>query len=97
MARVGADQIVFAPVHLAFFLSSMAYLEGADPKQRLESSYAEAVKKNWMLWPVVQTVNFNYVPLQHRVLVVNVVSLGWNCYLSYVNSQGGASTKKSIE
>lgn len=33
-------------------------------------------------------INFKLVPLHHRVLVVNVVSLGWNCYLSFLNSQG---------
>jgi len=43
-----------------------------------------------MIWPVVQFVNFKYVPLELRVLVVNVVSLGWNCYLSYLNGGGGA-------
>lgn len=102
-------------------------MEGTDPKEKLESTYWEALKKNWMVWPAVQAVNFKFVPLEHRVLVVNVVSLGewsrvpvwgvhsrrwggvgwnwgrvggrglmrvcvctgWNCYLSYVNSQGG--------
>lgn len=29
-----------------------------------------------MVWPLVQAVNFRFVPLEHRVLVVNVVSLG---------------------
>ena len=89
-ARVLTDQTVFASCNLALFLSSMAWMEGADPKQRLNEKYIEALKKNWMVWPPVQTINFGFVPLQHQVLVVNVVSLGWNCYLSYVNSSGGA-------
>ncbi|MCJ1440341.1 MAG: Protein required for ethanol metabolism [Stictis urceolatum] len=93
-ARVLTDQVVFASTNLAFFLSSMAYMEGKSPKARLESTYVEALKKNWILWPAVQTVNFTYVPLHHRVLVVNVVSLGWNCYLSYVNSQGSSPSKE---
>ena len=66
----------------------MAYLEGTDPRAKLKSTYVEALKKNWMVWPGVQAINFKFVPLDHRVLVVNVVSLGWNCYLSYVNSKG---------
>ncbi|KAA8576400.1 hypothetical protein EYC84_006530 [Monilinia fructicola] len=40
-----------------------------------------------MIWPAVQAVNFKLVPLEHRVLVVNIVSLGWNCYLSYLNGR----------
>ena len=97
-ARVLTDQCIFATLNLGLFLSSMAYLEGANPRQRLQDKYAEALKKNWMLWPPVQTINFTLVPLEHRVLVVNVVSLGWNCYLSWVNSQGGKSGEaKEVE
>lgn len=58
------------------FLSSMAIMEGSSPKEKLESTYTNALTKNWMLWPAVQAVNFKFVPLEHRVLVVNVVSLG---------------------
>lgn len=51
-------------------------MEGTDPKEKLSGTYFEALKKNWMVWPAVQAVNFKFVPLEHRVLVVNVVSLG---------------------
>ena len=85
-ARVAADQVVFATTNLAFFLSSMAVMEGTSPKEKLEKSYLPGLKANWMLWPAVQAVNFKLVPLEHRVLVVNIVSLGWNCFLSYLNS-----------
>ena len=86
-ARVLADQTVFATTNLFVFLSSMAIMEGSSPKEKLEKSYVTALQKNWMVWPAVQAINFKLVPLHHRVLVVNVVSLGWNCYLSYLNSQ----------
>ena len=93
-ARVLTDQTVFASCNLAFFLGSMAYMEGASPKERLQSKYVEALKKNWLVWPAVQTFNFTVVPLHHRVLVVNIVSLGWNCYLSWVNSQPSPAKAK---
>ena len=59
-------------------------MEGSDPKEKLNSTYFEALKKNWMVWPAVQAINFKFVPLEHRVLVVNIVSLGeshksWHC------------------
>ena len=79
-ARVLTDQTVFASTNLFCYLSSMAIMEGTDPKEKLRSTYFEALKKNWMVWPAVQAVNFKFVPLEHRVLVVNVVSLGeWGC------------------
>ncbi|KAF2771167.1 hypothetical protein EJ03DRAFT_342496 [Teratosphaeria nubilosa] len=87
VARVAADQCIFAGCNLFVFLSTMAVLEGTDPKQKLDSTYFNALKKNWMVWPAVQFTNFKFVPLEHRVLVVNIISLGWNCYLSFLNSQ----------
>lgn len=65
----------------------MSIMEGSDPKEKLEKSYWSGLKANWALWPAVQAVNFKLVPLEHRVLVVNIVSLGWNCFLSWLNSQ----------
>ena len=87
-ARVGLDQTILAPGNLFLFLNTMALMEGSSASEKLESTYWPALSRNWMIWPVVQFINFKYVPLELRVLVVNIVSLGWNCYLSYLNSSG---------
>ena len=70
---------------MALFLSSMAIMEGTDPKEKLQKSYISGLKANYLVWPLVQAINFKFVPLDLRVLVVNFVSLGWNCFLSYLN------------
>ncbi|KZF24234.1 hypothetical protein L228DRAFT_228204 [Xylona heveae TC161] len=88
-ARVGLDQLAFTPLNLGFFLTSMSLMEGTDPKKKINDTYTKALTTNWMVWPWVQMANFTVVPLEHRVLVVNIVALGWNCYLSYINSSGG--------
>ncbi|KAJ5201400.1 Mpv17/PMP22 [Penicillium cinerascens] len=85
-ARVACDQILFAPVQLTCFLSSMAIMEGTSPVEKWKASFAPAYKANLFVWPFVQGANFAFVPLELRVLVVNVVSLGWNCFLSLMNS-----------
>lgn len=76
LAKVTADQCIFASTNLAVFLSTMAVLEGSDPREKLRSTYGNALTKNFMVWPWVQMVNFRFVPLEHRVLVVNGVALG---------------------
>ncbi|CAO2658123.1 Nn.00g073830.m01.CDS01 [Neocucurbitaria sp. VM-36] len=96
LARVACDQFLFAPVNMGLFLSSMAYLEGASVRQRLSDAYLPGYQKNLMVWPWVQFVNFKYVPADLRVLVVNVVSLGWNCYLSFLNSGGGKGKVEGV-
>jgi protein Mpv17 len=87
LARVAVDQCVFAPVMIGVFLSSMATMEGVSAQKRLEKTWWPALKTNWLIWPFVQFVNFTYIPLPHRVLFANIISIGWNCYLSWVNSQ----------
>jgi len=76
LTHVGFDQLLFAPINLTVFLSSMAVLEGSDPKQKLQSTYWNALSSNWMVWPFIQFANFKFVPLQYRVLVVNFLSIG---------------------
>lgn len=86
VARVAVDQTLFAPTSLFVFLSSMSVMEGSSLPEKLETSYTTALTRNWMVWPFVQLVNFRFVPLEHRIILVNVVLLGWNSYLSYINS-----------
>ena len=86
LARVACDQGIFAPVLIGVFLSSMAALEGSSPREKLRRSYSTALTSNYMIWPWVQMVNFKLVPFEHRLLFVNTISIGWNCYLSYLNS-----------
>ncbi|EPE06672.1 integral membrane mpv17 pmp22 [Ophiostoma piceae UAMH 11346] len=86
LARVAADQGIFAPVFIGVFLGSMAVLEGGSPKEKIQKQYVNALTANYMLWPAAQMVNFSVVPLEHRVLFVNLVSIGWNSYLSILNS-----------
>lgn len=66
----------------------MAYLEGTSIRRRLHDAYVPGLTKNFLIWPWVQFTNFKYVPMEYRILVVNVVSLGWNCYLSALNAGG---------
>lgn len=75
-ARVVADQALFTPVNLTAFLSTMAIMEGKDPAQKWRTTFWPTYKANLMIWPAVQSVNFALVPLEYRVLVVNLVSLG---------------------
>lgn len=76
VARVLLDQGVFTPTHLTFFLSYMAFFEGKDPREKWRTTFWTSYKANLMIWPAVQGFNFSVVPLDYRVLFVNVVSLG---------------------
>lgn len=87
LARVACDQAIFAPTFIGIFLSSMAVLERSDPREKLRHAYFPALGANYLVWPAVQVVNFRFIPLQHRLMFVNVVAIGWNCYLSWLNGR----------
>ena len=37
---------------------------------------------NWRIWPLANAINFALVPPPLRVLFSNVISVGWNAFLS---------------
>ncbi|BGP07854.1 Protein required for ethanol metabolism [Rhodotorula toruloides] len=91
VARVGVDQFVLTPCVLTLFFTCQSLLEGkgfSEARNRIENKWWPTIQKNWGTWIPVQLINFSVVPLHLRLLVVNVVSLFWNAYLSYANAQG---------
>ncbi|KAF9425019.1 Protein required for ethanol metabolism [Podila epigama] len=88
LGRVAVDQLCFAPCFIASFFVGQGLLAGESKetiRDRLKKGYPGALKGNYVVWPAVQLANFWFVPLQHRLMVVNTFALGWNTYLSHVN------------
>ncbi|GMG56199.1 unnamed protein product [Ambrosiozyma monospora] len=90
VARVCVDQLCWAPVGIPLYYSCITVMEGQDWKAlklKLDENYLETLVNNWKVWPVFQMCNFYFVPVQLRLLMVNVISVLWNCYLSFENSR----------
>jgi len=89
-----ADQLLWAPPATGAMLLFLGAAEaagggaagaagvGAAAAHRLAASYAPTLAANWSLWPLVQAVNFSFVPPAKQVLFGNVVGLGWSVALS---------------
>ncbi|KAM3580966.1 Protein required for ethanol metabolism [Umbelopsis sp. WA50703] len=93
IARVGLDQCLFAPSFIALFFSAQGALEGKSMtqiKEKLDDGYPQALLNNYKLWPAVQFFNFYVTPLNHRLMVTNIVALGWNTYLSTANQKSSS-------
>ncbi|EGN92058.1 hypothetical protein SERLA73DRAFT_191631 [Serpula lacrymans var. lacrymans S7.3] len=88
--RVWLDQAVLTPVAVGFFFGSMSIMEGkgiAGAQERITSAYTPTLIRNWTVFIPTQIINFAIVPHHLRFVVVSVVSLFWNTYLSAVNAQ----------
>lgn len=83
------DQGVFAPAFLAVFLTTVNVVDGNDFKKiqhEFQHKYVDILMTNYKIWPLVQVVNFTFVPLKHQVLLVQAVAIIWNAYLSHKTS-----------
>ena len=85
--RVAWDQLTWTPiVNIAFFVVGAALRTGSPAEGMAEArdKLWPTLKVNWIVWPVLQAVNFTMVPLPYRVLYINIASVFWAAYLSTV-------------
>eukprot|EP00510_Aplanochytrium_minuta_P008845 CAMPEP_0184045510 /NCGR_PEP_ID=MMETSP0956-20121227/945_1 /TAXON_ID=627963 /ORGANISM="Aplanochytrium sp, Strain PBS07" /LENGTH=237 /DNA_ID=CAMNT_0026336799 /DNA_START=345 /DNA_END=1058 /DNA_ORIENTATION=- len=83
------DAFVFSPIAIGGYFSFRALLEGKGfegVRSKLERKWAGALTASWCFWPAANVISFSFVPVPYRVLYNNCLSLGWNGYLSNLNS-----------
>ena len=93
LKRLALDQLIFAPVFIPTFMSSLLILENGTnctPElviDRLRISWHSALFANWMIWVPANLVNFKFVPGTFQVLFANCVGFVWNAVLSFQASR----------
>ncbi|PBK95850.1 hypothetical protein ARMGADRAFT_1010757 [Armillaria gallica] len=87
--RVWLDQAALTPFAVGAFFTCMAVLEGVPQEAypRIQAVYVPTILRNWGVFIPTQIINFALVPHHMRFVVVSVVSLFWNTYLSAVNAR----------
>mmetsp|Transcript_9081 Transcript_9081/g.14804 ORF Transcript_9081/g.14804 Transcript_9081/m.14804 type:complete len:198 (+) Transcript_9081:41-634(+) len=94
--KVLLDQLVFSPLVLAAFWFHSTFLSTLDLNASVAAipqNLLSSLVTNWVYWPFVQVINIAFVPVQHKVLVLNLASIPWNVYISYsVSKQQSAQT-----
>lgn len=89
--RTAVDQGILAPLfYIPLYFTAMPLLEGrsfAQARLHLKDHWAQVVKTNAAVWVPVQILNFAVIPPAFRLVVVNIIGVGWNSFLALQNSK----------
>ncbi|CAG9760088.1 unnamed protein product [Ceutorhynchus assimilis] len=81
------EQLTYGPAALICFFYGMSLLEGKsieEAKKQTETKFYPTWKVGVCFWPILQTINFHYIPEHNRVPFVSACSLVWCCFLAYM-------------
>ena len=87
--RVAVDQITNMPLNMVVFLA-WPHLWRGDFKQAradVQAYFWPSFTFALSIWPFVHPLSFKYVPLEHRLLVLNICSLFVFSYATYVSDR----------
>ncbi|KAI9682505.1 MAG: hypothetical protein M1829_000297 [Trizodia sp. TS-e1964] len=63
-------------------------LSEREIREAIRNDFWVVIKAGLRLWPLVSLVLFTLVPVKNRLLVGNLVGVGWGIYLSLVAAAG---------
>lgn len=84
LLKMAADQLLVSPVLTLFYLAYAGFVDGKSSKGVIyfvKRSFFPVMLASYKVWPLIQLVNFYFVPLRLRVTFVNTASLLWNAYM----------------
>lgn len=61
---------------------------------QVKEKFLDTYKVGVIYWPIVQTVNFGFVPARNQVIFVSFFSMVWSTFMAYVQH---LETKRSLE
>jgi hypothetical protein len=87
--QLAVDQLVAAPIWLVTFYAMFSVFETGQvlPDQisaQIRRDFVPSMKLTWAVFPVFQLFSFVLLPTKLRVLVLNVVDLGYVAALSFL-------------
>lgn len=83
------DQTIFSIPFNALYFYQLGLLEGRSfdyIQHKLSSEFWTLMIANWKVWPLVNIINFKFVPNNLRVLFGNFIGFLWTIYVVQLTS-----------
>ncbi|KAF4323600.1 hypothetical protein BBO99_00001955 [Phytophthora kernoviae] len=74
--KIAADQLLFSPPLSLTFFTYAGVSEGKPLREAVETAVAKlppTLAVNWTVWPLVHVCTFGFVPLEYRILFINLM------------------------
>ncbi|TQS34511.1 hypothetical protein Golomagni_05102 [Golovinomyces magnicellulatus] len=87
-------------VCVATFFTVMTLAEGGGRRaisNKLRDMYIPTLKANYVVWPLVQMINFRLMPIQFQLPFVSTIGIAWTAYLSLSNASEEAENRPSSQ
>ena len=90
LLKVLIDQTAWASSFTCYIYFCLSKLEGKSNTEAVNNARNllwPTLLTNWTVWPAVQLFNFKLVPIQYQMVVVQIVAIFWNAYISYMQNK----------
>jgi len=91
--KVFIDQVLWNPIFGVMFFSYVAAFELKGigyVKDKVQNELLTQVFGSWKVWPAAHAINFRFIPSNQRVLYINTIQIGYNCFLSLIANRDEA-------
>jgi protein Mpv17 len=92
-SKVFIDQVLWNPIFGVMFFSYVGLMEAkgvAHVVDKVKNDLLTSVTGSWKVWPLAHTINFRFIPSNQRVLYINTIQIGYNCFLSIISNRDTA-------
>lgn len=96
--RVAVDQVTNMPLNMVMFLAWHPLLQGkpAEAASNVYKAFWPSYTFALSIWPWIHPLSFKYVPLEHRLLVLNFCSIGVFSYATWCRDRREAQEREAV-
>ncbi|TVU04454.1 hypothetical protein EJB05_47564 [Eragrostis curvula] len=99
LIAVLVEQLTASPWNNMMFMMYYGLVVEGRPfgqvKSKVKMNYASVQLTAWKFWPIVSWINYEYMPLQLRVLFHSFVASCWAVFLNLKAARSIANSKKA--